>query len=323
MERELKFAIDVVSKACTLTKAIQLEKSSLVFEKEDRSPVTLADFSSQLLITHYLQEFFPNHSLVAEENILELSKGDKKIIDQLSGLLSQYIPDHSLEKTVAQQERLVRQKNHNRYWVLDPVDGTKGFLRGEQFAIALALIDDGVPILGVIGCPNLNIQSQPENIGQGIIAYGTQGKGAWIQNNDSQGKPVQLSVSKCSDASAAKFVSSVESGHSDNDDILALKAYLHNQEADHQFDSQAKYVMVAAGKLDMFLRRPPKQNPNYREKIWDHAAGTLIVSEGGGMVTDLFGRPFDFTRGTTLTENYGVIVSNGLFHQTIVDYFNR
>ena len=58
--------------------------------------------------------------------------------------------------TGSQRElRAIAQHRLGRYWTLDPIDGTKGFLRGDQYAVALGLIDDGEVILGVLGCPNL------------------------------------------------------------------------------------------------------------------------------------------------------------------------
>ena len=74
-------------------------------------------------------------------------------------------------------------------------------------------------------------------------------------------------------------------------------------------DSQAKYAVVARGEADIYLRLPTRAD--YREKIWDHAAGHLIVAEAGGVVTDIAGRPLEFHHGRELTANRGVIVTNG------------
>jgi len=323
MEAERKFAIDVVRKACILTKAIQQGKSLTAIEKEDKSPVTVADYASQLLVSYYMQENFPDDKLVAEENIIELRKKEKPLLDQISNLLSQHIENYSYESIVERETKPQTKTSHNRYWVLDPVDGTKGFLRGEQYAIALALIENDSPVLGVVGCPNLNINAEPEEKGSGIIAYAIKGKGARIQSVDRPDNSVRLTVSNGYDASTARIVSSVQSSQHTNDgEILALKSHLRNETDIGFFDSQAKYVMVAAGKFDLFLRIPPKHNPNYREKIWDHAAGNLIVVEAGGMVSDLHGKPFDYSDGTSLVKNYGVVVSNGRFHLDIVNFFS-
>ncbi|HXV27989.1 MAG TPA: inositol monophosphatase family protein, partial [bacterium] len=70
---------------------------------------------------------------------------------------------------------------------------------------------------------------------------------------------------------------------------------------------------------DLFFRFLSPKKPGYREKIWDQAAGTLIVEEAGGRVSDLTGQPFDFTQGRTLDANYGVAVSNGRLHAAAVE----
>lgn len=323
MDREKLFAIEVIGKAAVFTKRLQREKTSLFYEKDDKSPVTAADFGSQLLVTHYLQKYFPNDPLAAEENILELSEEKTRILEPIMELLSKDIDGFSLEKIVAKEKSQGSNRNGNRLWVLDPIDGTKGFLRGEQFAIALSLLLDHQPILGVLGCPNLNGRAEPDTEGNGAIAFAVRGQGAYVQEVDQQVAPSRLSVSSSTNPALARFVSSVDStGHSNNDAIQSLKSHLGNREDIQQFDSQAKYVMVAAGKFDLFLRLPPANNPNYHEKIWDHAAGALIVEEAGGVVTDISGKRFDFSQGRAMEKNRGVVVSNGHFHDAIVKFLS-
>jgi 3'(2'), 5'-bisphosphate nucleotidase len=83
-----------------------------------------------------------------------------------------------------------------------------------------------------------------------------------------------------------------------------------------EVDSMDKYAMVACGDADLYVRIP--SNPNYRHKAWDHAAGTALVQAAGGMVTDLNGEPLDFTQGAILTNNRGMVVSNGRVHEQVL-----
>jgi 3'(2'), 5'-bisphosphate nucleotidase len=83
-----------------------------------------------------------------------------------------------------------------------------------------------------------------------------------------------------------------------------------------RLDSQAKYAVVARGDAELYLRLPTRKD--YREKIWDHAAGALVVQEAGGTVTDVRGKPLDFTRGPELAGNRGVVVTHGLEHARII-----
>jgi 3'(2'), 5'-bisphosphate nucleotidase len=84
-----------------------------------------------------------------------------------------------------------------------------------------------------------------------------------------------------------------------------------------RLDSQAKYAVVARGEADIYLRLPTRAD--YREKIWDHAAGVLIVEEAGGVVSDITGRPLDFRQGRELVHNQGVIVTNGRLHERVIE----
>ena len=82
-------------------------------------------------------------------------------------------------------------------------------------------------------------------------------------------------------------------------------------------DSQAKYAAVADGRAEIYIRH--SQGKDYVEKIWDHAAGVLMLREAGGTVTDLNGKPLDFSRGGRLSENHGVLATNGYLHEKLLD----
>ena len=69
----------------------------------------------------------------------------------------------------------------------------------------------------------------------------------------------------------------------------------------------------------LYLRLPSKKYADYREKIWDHAAGALIVEEAGGRVTDMNGRDLDFASDYRMRDNRGVVVSDGLRHAAALE----
>jgi 3'(2'), 5'-bisphosphate nucleotidase len=83
-------------------------------------------------------------------------------------------------------------------------------------------------------------------------------------------------------------------------------------------DSQAKYAVLAAGGGEVILRLLSPKRPDYREKIWDQAAGSIILEEAGGRLTDLSGKPLDFTQGRLLTSNRGVLATNGSLHEKVL-----
>jgi 3'(2'), 5'-bisphosphate nucleotidase len=114
----------------------------------------------------------------------------------------------------------------------------------------------------------------------------------------------------------ARFCESVESAHSDQDLSARIAALLGITAEPFRIDSQCKYAAVAEGDASIYLRLPTKKD--YREKIWDHAAGMLVVEEAGGRVSDVEGAPLDFRRGRTLAANRGVVATCGTIHDEVV-----
>jgi 3'(2'), 5'-bisphosphate nucleotidase len=88
-----------------------------------------------------------------------------------------------------------------------------------------------------------------------------------------------------------------------------------------RLDSQVKYAAVAAGEAEIYLR--PRSRPDYRENVWDHAAGVAVVEHAGGRVTDLDGRVLDFRHGRRLEENRGVLATNGAVHDLMLDVLSE
>jgi 3'(2'), 5'-bisphosphate nucleotidase len=82
-----------------------------------------------------------------------------------------------------------------------------------------------------------------------------------------------------------------------------------------RIDSQAKYGAIGSGLADVYVR--PRRG-DYRERIWDHAAGAAVVAGAGGRVTDLDGRDLDFSTGSRLEDNRGVLATNGLVHDLVL-----
>ena len=99
--------------------------------------------------------------------------------------------------------------------------------------------------------------------------------------------------SRANPSAAARFCESVESGHTAHDTAATIADLLHITQPPVRLDSQAKYAVVARGDADIYMRLPTR--PNYQEKIWDHAGGTLLVEEAGGRVTDINGKPLDWS----------------------------
>jgi 3'(2'), 5'-bisphosphate nucleotidase len=83
-----------------------------------------------------------------------------------------------------------------------------------------------------------------------------------------------------------------------------------------RIDSQCKYAVLARGDASIYLRLPTSDT--YVEKIWDHAAGWIVVKEAGGKVTDVYGNPLDFSVGRGLDRNKGIVGTNGKLHSQVI-----
>jgi 3'(2'), 5'-bisphosphate nucleotidase len=112
---------------------------------------------------------------------------------------------------------------------------------------------------------------------------------------------------------------SFESSHTDPVKIENLEGELGLEVEAVKMDSQAKYGLLAAGHGEFIFRLLSPSQPGYEEKIWDQAAGSILVEEAGGRVTDLKGARLDFSRGRTLINNLGVLASNGSLHNTALE----
>jgi 3'(2'), 5'-bisphosphate nucleotidase len=130
-----------------------------------------------------------------------------------------------------------------------------------------------------------------------------------------------ISVDRVRKASEARFCESVESGHSNQEESARIASLLGIATEPYRIDSQCKYAAVARGDASIYLRMPT--SADYREKIWDHAAGKLIVEAAGGRVTDVEGCPLDFGRGETLAANSGIVATSGAIHDEVLEAIRR
>jgi len=315
----VRFTLDAVRQAARLVRQVQV---ALAMTKADHSPVTVADFASQALVASLLEARFPNDAMVGEEDASVLRRPEGEVI--LSEVLAQLrfsLPGAGPE-AVCYWIDLGSVVSAERFWTLDPIDGTKGFLRGMQYAVALAYIEDGQVLIGALGCPNLNFaylsnaagdppMEDPDGIGSLVLAV--RGQGAWAASIEGR-EFLPLKVSAEANPSRARLLRSYEAAHTHTGKIADLIADLKIQAAPIGLDSQVKYALLAGSAGDLIVRLISSKSPDYKEKIWDQAAGALIVEEAGGKISDLDGKPLDFSRGRTLLENRGVLASNGLLH---------
>ena len=317
---KINFAINAVRVAACLAGDIQGEMISEALTKDDRSPVTVADFAAQAVVGYFLEKQFPGALLVGEEQADVLrSPQEREVLERITGFVKRVVPDVSPDEVCDFIDRGVDDPG-DKYWTLDPIDGTKGFLRGAQYACALGYIEEGEVQLGVLGCPNMSPDLTEDIGGEGSLLYAKRGQGSWIsslRNEDKQYSP--LKTSSRSNPEDARLVRSFEAAHTNTFQIDSFQQALGGK-ADHlvRMDSQVKYALLAAGQGEVYLRFLSSNQLDYKEKIWDQAAGSVIVEEAGGKVTDLDGKPLDFSQGRSLNENRGICATNGHLHETAI-----
>jgi len=298
--------IHAVEAAARATRFVQSSSRVDGIAKDDRSPVTVADWASQAVVSILLGS---GHPIVGEEDAGTLRAPEseplrERVVEAVS---------HALARPASAGEVLdaidaCRAAPADMYYTLDPVDGTKGFLRRQQYAISLAFLRDGVVRSGVVGCPNLPADDgeydTPDPLG--CLAWATFLGGAQMRHG--HGPAHRLAIAPWRPGQPVRSCESVESAHSKHDLSAALLEDLGAAGRPARLDSQCKYVVVARGGADVYMRLPVKAD--YREKIWDHAAGALVASEAGARVVDVDGQPLFFGRSRELTENRGVLAGH-------------
>ena len=294
--------------------------------KDDRSPVTVADLAVQVAITAALRHGDAPLAdrIVGEEGGEPLRGPEGEIMmAEVIELVSTAFAGTGLESAAPTQPAEVFEyldaggldpeaEGRESFWCLDPIDGTKGFLRGGQFAIALGYVEHGRPTLGVLGCPHLplgtvedyGVADDTGSVYLGIFD-GDQGRayaGPATAGGLDELEPIQVSTEP--PGGRVRVCLSYEKAHGDQDRTTAALESTGVQSAPIRIDSQCKYAMVASGRADLYLRLA---RAGYHEKSWDHAAGVAVVRAAGGIAEDMASNQLVF-RGRMLDTTGGICV---------------
>jgi HAL2 family 3'(2'),5'-bisphosphate nucleotidase len=368
-------AIRAASRITTLLQPNSINATTISnITKSDSSPVTIGDFAAQAIVLRMLStdKRLENDIFIAEES-------SKNLNDELAKEIMNVLNTCKLTNIIGNEEELrksidlgqtyedngsikpcvLEQRNSSRRWCLDPIDGTRGFLRGKreggQYCIALALIENGVPILGILACPNLPTDASDEEyqwmeeeteennqMSRGCIFIASKGGGTYqlplfaVKGHDDSSlclaTRVFATVNDCTGGiptSKARFCIGVENYSDANGLVPAIAEKIHGGlDKDGQIlytrrmDSQVKYGVLARGGAEIMTRLPSK---SYVEWIWDHAAGKIVLEEAGGLQTDTNGNEIDYGLGAKMNaEVNGLLMSSGgVFHDSLVDAFTK
>jgi 3'(2'), 5'-bisphosphate nucleotidase len=290
-ERELKIAIETVKVATEITKWFS-RVGFKSFQKQDNSPVTLADYASQFFITFKITQSFPEDQIIAEEtNEINLSEDELDLIKLCYGYLNIDIEIDLPQKKLKSE----------RQWTVDPIDGTKGFQKHLSYAIGIGLMINSNPRISIIGVPNFNEKGT-------AIFIAEKENGAKVSYG---GEPFSLiEVSKQDTLSESLMCHSL---HYDEPWVMKFASEI-NITKFIQMDSMAKFCLISNGDADIYVKPLNKE----RSFSWDFLPGTLLVSEAGGKVSDLNGNPLKFLDEKLIVTAPGLIASNSYIHQEIL-----
>ncbi len=326
--KRVEAARAAVFHACSVCRRVQRDLAGIGrMTKDDRSPVTVADFACQAVIARTLSERLGTVTLVAEESATEMRSqiagGDGRLADMVLEAIRPEWPgvtlDDALNAIDLGNDEPVTDDIHG-FWTLDPIDGTKGFLRGGQYAVSLAWIENGSAVLGYLGCPNMAKDfnrpfDDPDP--HGTIYYASAGEGLYeASSDDLRETPIRIRRLSSEPDEPLRLCESVDGSHTSHDAAGRIMERLGEMAEPSRLDGQGKYAVVARGQADVYLRLPKKSG--YIERIWDHAAGAIIAMEAGLSVTDIHGNPLDFGCGRGMEKNRGIVVAEPALHGRIM-----
>ncbi|EAT87435.1 hypothetical protein HBI56_168170 [Parastagonospora nodorum] len=348
---ELQIALDAVHAASLITKSVlrELQNNVGAETKADDSPVTIADFAAQALLISVLHAVYPDDSFIGEESADALRQNQpladrvwqlvlrakEHAYAQLDGKSElQGAPRAQTLAFPASKEEMFEHidlggkgevTGQGRVWVMDPVDGTATFMQGQQYAVALCLLVDGVQQVGVVGCPNLafNVrgslretpihEDQVDTTGYGVILSAVKGQGTYVRSMQEyrlgQSRLVDLTSLPPKSLPDLNFVEATigKTSLSQTEHQSVAEALGSSWPGTVIWSQQMKYVALTLGATDVLVRIP-KTAARYTY-IWDHAGGHILYEEAGGMIRDFNGKAIDFGRGRQIKGevNFGMI----------------
>ena len=309
----IRAAVRDAAKLCRLVQENYLIANTKTVGNQTE-PVTIADYGSQAIICRALQTHYPHDAVVSEESgeqFLQLVSTEQR--KQVLALLAQVLGQPISDAQVVDWLDFGLGKSAPRTWVIDPIDGTKGFIAQRHYAIACGLLLEGQVAEGIVAAPGYDD-------GAGALFY-TRNGSTWRAPLAGRGA-TPVTVSQRRDVREFVAVQSFERAHASKSRMGRARDYAGLGDVQIlELDSMEKYALVACGDADLYMRLP-RAGSSYAHKIWDHAAGVALVQQADGLATDLDGGPLDFSLGDTLP-NPGMVISNGQHHARVVEAVQR
>ncbi len=341
---ELVVCFEALQAAAEISRQVLSAKDKGVLEKDDLSPVTVADFAIQALLTSTLHAAFPNDKFVGEESAADLRENPalRERVWELAHHHAQHSgagassrvrgpasADEMCEMIDWCGQGIPPSSGDDRVWVFDPIDGTKTFVRGELFAINVSLIQGGKQIVSAVGCPLLSADVQYPVLdhsidpsGEGSILFAVRGHGSYVRplrGSPDQVQPRRLKqLPPTTSVSALRSVTCYDKVDSGSDDVhrAATEALGIEFPGCDILGWVPRWSVLALGIASMTVWVYRKRD-RYA-KIWDHAGAMLLYEETGGKITDVDGRDIVLTAGRKFTANYGFVAAPADVHPVVL-----
>ncbi|KAK0723319.1 hypothetical protein B0T26DRAFT_641797 [Lasiosphaeria miniovina] len=355
---ELSVAIGAVQAAAQIARTVQAahlssssqqqtgSSSNDTHIKEDLSPVTVADFAIQAVLTAKLRAAFASDGVVGEESAAALRghSNGAALLAVVVDVIARCTADSDVTLSgeavcelidcgVADSDTVPGGADAGRVWVFDPIDGTRAFLRGEQYAINVALVEGGRQVLSVVGCPLLSADlAAPATVadghvdasGRGCLLFAVRGFGAYARPlicGQGQEEKETRQLARHADGVSVDGLRSVtcwkhlDSGVDEAHEAVAQRLGLAFPGCD-LLGWVPRWAVLALGLANVTVW--VYKTRSRHGKIWDHAGAMLLFEEVGGLITDVDGRDIDLTKGRKLTANFGFVAAPRSVHHIVL-----
>lgn len=283
--------------------------------KADASPVTAADLAVQAIIVAALRERGLQDEVVGEESTavfrltggLSLRERVREFVARARGNIS-----------LAQLEEAIDagggSGRADRHWVVDPIDGTRGYIGGQQYCVCLAFVDCGRVVYGGAGCPRLGRQ--------GILVHATRGAGAWAHDGLNAESQTRRLAARSALGESVVATESTDAGDRARRRLRALAESLAPTVTTIAMESQCKFVLVATGDSDLAVRFPPRDPSLAKDMVWDYAGAVVMAEEAGARMTGCDGEALVFGQGRAIAGNKGILCAARWAHPLAIAHLN-
>jgi len=255
----------------------------------------LAREAGAILLRHYHSPFLVEQKVNALKELEEVTAADRESNDLIVRRLAAEFPDDGI--LAEESDDTERRLDKDRVWMIDPMDGTKNFIRRDgDFAVQIGLAVNGESVAGVVYQPVRD-----------ILYRAARGAGSWIEGPDKIAAP--MSVSKI--VAPHEMVLASSRSHRSPRMELVVSRFGFKDEV-RRGSVGVKIGLITEQLADLYLHLSPST------KQWDTCAPEIILIEAGGRLTDLFGQPLRYN-GVRVDNRNGIVATNGAAHGMVIE----